>query len=543
MAPTKSERKENKGILVVVLALLISAPYTAGATRSLVKEDQWYFGLLVSMLFGIPVLAQIIGLTTLWSKVDTWFKRYIIGTTMLSVWGYSALWFIYYSSWRELQLFSCLAVILIIGVIGAVLMMTYALMTKIHDTPIPATKGRKKSPKKMWFNELVQQLHSGVLEHPFFAMLLFFTLFLSITFLLSFALAFHDHYALAKSNQMIKELASKVDKEKLDAMPALYMANIGSIDDGMNPPGKSEALGDSKSYTFYFGPNRAGLFPIPRGSGATCDGSAPSEKTDAELKKYERQGILNISQLPDELRMHNYCNLDAMAKDIESRLNKVGKKIRIVLVGHTDKEQIRSTDYISNYELSEARERNVMYTIREKLKEKKIENGIEWESLPLSSEPFPISVAVEPQELSSPKQKNRIVVATIEDLPDHISTQQIASIENSQRQQSKPKKLRLMDYVYFSVYTITTTGYGDIIPTTTYAKFLCSLANILEVFFLVVFVNALLNLKKEEKHSSAVSLEPLRVAPPEKGAAEERRNPMPGEQIVQLHKKKPSVID
>jgi hypothetical protein len=58
--------------------------------------------------------------------------------------------------------------------------------------------------------------------------------------------------------------------------------------------------------------------------------------------------------------------------------------------------------------------------------------------------------------------------------------------------------LSLMDYMYFTVYTITTTGYGDIIPITTYAKFLCSLANILEVFFLVVFFNALLSAKRRK---------------------------------------------
>jgi hypothetical protein len=59
--------------------------------------------------------------------------------------------------------------------------------------------------------------------------------------------------------------------------------------------------------------------------------------------------------------------------------------------------------------------------------------------------------------------------------------------------------LGLMDYMYFTIYTITTTGYGDIVPTTTYAKFLCSVANILEVFFLVVFFNSLLSLKRKNE--------------------------------------------
>lgn len=62
--------------------------------------------------------------------------------------------------------------------------------------------------------------------------------------------------------------------------------------------------------------------------------------------------------------------------------------------------------------------------------------------------------------------------------------------------------LGLMDYMYFTMYTITTTGYGDIVPTTNYAKFLCTLANILEVFFVVVFFNALLagKMQRQDQH-------------------------------------------
>jgi hypothetical protein len=52
-----------------------------------------------------------------------------------------------------------------------------------------------------------------------------------------------------------------------------------------------------------------------------------------------------------------------------------------------------------------------------------------------------------------------------------------------------------MDYMYFSIYTITTTGYGDIVPTTAYAKFVTSVVNIFEVIFLVIFFNAIISLK------------------------------------------------
>jgi hypothetical protein len=58
--------------------------------------------------------------------------------------------------------------------------------------------------------------------------------------------------------------------------------------------------------------------------------------------------------------------------------------------------------------------------------------------------------------------------------------------------------LSLMDYVYFTI-SITTTGSGDIVPATAFAKFLCSAASILEVFFLVVFFNVLLSVKGENR--------------------------------------------
>jgi hypothetical protein len=87
----------------------------------------------------------------------------------------------------------------------------------------------------------------------------------------------------------------------------------------------------------------------------------------------------------------------------------------------------------------------------------------------------------------------RVVIATI--VPIQSSGQSL-SLNNNDRQFIP---LSLLDYMYFTIYTVTTTGYGDIVPITTYAKFLCSIANILEVFFLVVFFNALLSVRGSVK--------------------------------------------
>jgi hypothetical protein len=54
------------------------------------------------------------------------------------------------------------------------------------------------------------------------------------------------------------------------------------------------------------------------------------------------------------------------------------------------------------------------------------------------------------------------------------------------------KRPTLMDYVYFMVYTITTTGYGDMVPLSPQAKFTAIIANLAEVLFLVIFFNVVL---------------------------------------------------
>lgn len=43
--------------------------------------------------------------------------------------------------------------------------------------------------------------------------------------------------------------------------------------------------------------------------------------------------------------------------------------------------------------------------------------------------------------------------------------------------------LKMLDYLYFMAYTITTTGYGDIMPVSPEAKFITTLANLCELLF------------------------------------------------------------
>jgi hypothetical protein len=53
--------------------------------------------------------------------------------------------------------------------------------------------------------------------------------------------------------------------------------------------------------------------------------------------------------------------------------------------------------------------------------------------------------------------------------------------------------VNLIDYLYFMIYTITTTGYGDLIPASASTKLITSVANLIEVLFMVLVFSLILN--------------------------------------------------
>lgn len=61
------------------------------------------------------------------------------------------------------------------------------------------------------------------------------------------------------------------------------------------------------------------------------------------------------------------------------------------------------------------------------------------------------------------------------------------SVEVLLQKNSQPTAL--LDYMYFMIYTITTTGYGDFVPISSQAKFIASVANLFELLFIVVVIN------------------------------------------------------
>jgi hypothetical protein len=80
------------------------------------------------------------------------------------------------------------------------------------------------------------------------------------------------------------------------------------------------------------------------------------------------------------------------------------------------------------------------------------------------------------------------------------------SDQSHRNDECKRSSRPLMDYIYFMIYTTTTTGYGDLRPASPFTKFVVSLANLIEVFFIVIFFNLVIGaLRGPNQHRAAPS--------------------------------------
>ena len=91
-------------------------------------------------------------------------------------------------------------------------------------------------------------------------------------------------------------------------------------------------------------------------------------------------------------------------------------------------------------------------------------------------------------QIEDPSGRKRAVEVYLYDAKS--SSQELAQTQNLQ---PNAKRMALMDYLYFAV----TRGNSDVKPITPYVKFLCTLSNLTEFFFIVVFFNTLLSLKRK----------------------------------------------
>lgn len=452
-----------------------------------------------------------------------WFIRF----SSLSSWSYLVPWLLYNNGHFDGNMY--LVVVSALIVVIAVTAMT----SMIHHVQSQDNVGEP-------LEKFLFSLGKNLLSHPLSLLCFFLFLFLCETLCLSFALAMHDNKerqrdGCDKAGLLYEKMAFTNEKEGSTVSPENIQGN-GS--DGIATGGTAGSASGTQTKPAG-GPSNPPVTPgpIPSAKNVMCEcvlefhfksfesnlvyGSTDYHSISASndpsfqdaikdpqcVKKFfSSTAFLNVracdpSNLTyDCLKNWNTMSLVLIRKMLDSIKTDV---IHIDIVAHADDTPIsgQALTYRSNYELSSARmnsAQSLLTTI--------LYRDIEYQMSPNWN---PKAVANEDDFLKNPHPPTgaRIVEVRIKRASSHFQKNVLEETELLCKKtdsifnsiQITNQKMTLLDYIYFTVYTITTTGYGDIIPITPRAKLIVSLANFYEVIFIVIFFNIMVSCFKSKK--------------------------------------------
>lgn len=196
--------------------------------------------------------------------------------------------------------------------------------------------------------------------------------------------------------------------------------------------------------------------------------------------------------LRDTLTNTNKKTTDKLLQLLISKIrNHPWARYEFELYGYTDStpvEEESKTGFISNYELAMDRCVKTELYLKEKIRERIIHefdyNKITRLNYVFNKVAGTITKSGDSKNSLEALKARRVEIFFSVFYDDKI----VRDFENTMN-----CEVTLAEMYYFMTYTITTTGYGDILPNSSFAKFLCTFANFFEVFFLVVFLNVLMN--------------------------------------------------
>jgi hypothetical protein len=577
---------DHFGIIAGISYGICFVLFLLGMLMSFWQKESFGSTLWVLILFAIPFIAQGLGLFKVYHKHLTsfsYFSYYYLLTMMLCLFTYCISWLVYSTSLQTYEAFSWVALGFIVILTVLAMRMTLAII-KTPPKPVDTTL---RNWRLLWD---LNHLSSGVSEKKPLALVFFFTVFLSVSYLFAFALAFHDKaqekgkHALYMRNLDASEDqrtgVASTNSHPNSSEPAFQLTDLSlkcMANEGVAAPlvAKLAILRNTPFYSkeafetslreqcrdmeiekhitairehadqqhrnepaFQLSEQSLKCLEYEGIPDEIVEGlkklkDAPFHKADAfkvslkeqcrnkELENHipaimeyaskqhrndfvfqfdtgksiphiENKDGVRIVNSPPELASRqtiggqNFDSLKAIVGTIKETLKNNGR-IRVSIVGHASEKPTKGFSYQSNYEIGEARAKRIQEAIQKKLE---LEGDIRWKDIIWETSSWSNDPRI---------RMLRDVNTNGNSINDNKAIGKLArvSIHPFKEKDGEPPftDLQLIDYVYFANYTITTTGYGDIIPYTPYAKFICSLANIFEVFFLVVLFNALLSLK------------------------------------------------
>lgn len=326
-------------------------------------------------------------------------------------------------------------------------------------------------------------LRGTMQRHSFLTISFFFGSFLSVVYLLSFAFAFEDR-------QQRQENVVVGEEGRVGLHVNSEIAVWKRVFRGAKPDHHEQGLLNHHENQIH------SLLLFGKNTSAVHVNFNLGDEFDAENSLEYIEGF-NARRLRD---LRNAIS-NVVEREVKDAPNAI--RLAISLIGHTSEPTPSGDPFISNYELSDARVRQVQRTLLSCLvsgPRRMALPAIEWHLVPISREDdfLQETDALRGRVLRAFADPSRSVEICIYVIDDDFAWQQAKYLarRNSEREREEDTsidQLTLLDYVYFTVYTVTTTGYGDIVPVSEFSLFLATLANIIELFYLVVFFNVLVS--------------------------------------------------
>ncbi|MEN3336109.1 MAG: hypothetical protein V7641_5474 [Blastocatellia bacterium] len=519
------------------------------------KEEDGAF--LLTLLFSIPLILQIICLWILYRKLHSDKKvRKFFWTLMILIFPSAlviiALWWIYTFYPSDPSWIIHYLPLMLLGLFGVcIAVMTNSLMEPSSSDELTALERSGNAalfPRRLRPITILKGLKDGVSQVPFVAVLFFFFFFLTMGYLLGFAFAFHGkrEFPLPKEERapalyLSKKYSANPDDQKQlrkDANMSGYRSEYQAASD------------QHDAYTFYFDSDSAYMInndspsndeigiwkrerneeQLNRLADYIIANTRGSEKIRIQLKGQTDGNIPNTNKYPNNHALSEARALNMQFTILKKLSEKDGqtpkwRNIEWYYAALSNEFPLEATPNEDFHRRIEPLRNKVSPTHQEEMKKvanrlgvvESLDKGKEklsphdgdWligilegasdiainATLPAEAKADQFKRALDDFDeavkyikLLDRDARKRIVVASI--MPFQPAPTPV---------EPEYTRLKLLDYMYLAIYTVTTTGYGDIVPTSNYAKFLCTLGNFLAVFFLVVFFNILLSIRKGEQ--------------------------------------------
>jgi flagellar motor protein MotB len=291
--------------------------------------------------------------------------------------------------------------------------------------------------------------------HSFMVTCFFLTVFTLVAIFLSLSLAFHDQGLRLRTE---------------NKAAGLFAENVAVSYKAQDSPPAGDSA--SQSFRILFEPGSARI------------------RIDERFSTIAKEEI-DLVASQDQQAAGNTVNLRESLAEIEK--HSALDRVRVVLEGRSDEKPVGDGPYKSNFELSQARVNQVMAHLLAQLGnagQKEWRRNIEWLALYCPDEPG--AERLKDGDFSPDPQRLSVEISVLPSYGDKFSA-------NNHVDQPLGRELNLLDYTYFGVYAITTTGYGDIIPVTAFAKFIPIVANFVHVFLIGIFFGVLISFLRTEK--------------------------------------------